>query len=53
MNRSIILRRKYWLAQNPQARIEAVEFLRKQHHGNLLRLQRVVRILKLEALDKE
>lgn len=56
MNRSIIVKRdlsnfseikenlKYWLTQDPQARIEAVEFLRKQYHGNLPKPSLLIRI---------
>ena len=36
---------KYWLAKTPDERIEAVEILRKQYHGNTVRLQRSVRII--------
>ena len=35
---------KYWLTRNPKERLEAVEFLRRQLHGNTARLQRVLRI---------
>ncbi len=38
---------KYWLSKSPSERIEAVEFLRRQFHGNTGRLQRVIKIIKL------
>ena len=36
---------QYWLSKSPQERIEAVEILRRQFHGNPTRLQRIVRII--------
>lgn len=36
---------KYWLSKSPKERIEAVDYLRKQFHGNTERLQRVVRVI--------
>jgi hypothetical protein len=36
---------EYWLAKSPQERIEAVEVLRKQRHGNQQRLQRIARVI--------
>ena len=39
---------KYWLSRPPAERISAVEHLRKQaNNGDLPRLQRVVRIVKM------
>ena len=35
---------KYWLGKTPNERILAVEYLRRQFHGNSDRLQRVARI---------
>ena len=35
----------YWLSKPPKERIEAVEILRKQAHGNTERLQRVARVI--------
>lgn len=35
---------KYWLEKDPEERISAVEYLRRQYHGNSDRLQRVVRV---------
>ncbi|MFC1570122.1 hypothetical protein ACFL4L_07790 [bacterium] len=37
---------KYWLAKAPEDRIQCVEYLRRQSHGNTARLQRFVRIIK-------
>ena len=34
----------YWLNKTPNERIEAVEFLRRQYHGNTKRLQRIARV---------
>ena len=36
---------KYWLSKSPEERVEAVDYLRKQFHGNSERLQRVVRVV--------
>jgi hypothetical protein len=35
----------YWLSRPPEERIAAVEDLRRQHHGDSARLQRVVRVI--------
>ena len=35
----------YWLSKLPSERIAAVDYLRKQYHGNTNRLQRSVRII--------
>ena len=35
---------KYWLEKDPNERISAVEYLRRQFHGNSDRLQRVARV---------
>ncbi len=35
---------KYWLSKDPNERILAVEYLRRQLHGNSDRLQRVARV---------
>jgi len=35
---------KYWLSKTANERIEAVELLRRQYHGNTKRLQRTVRV---------
>jgi hypothetical protein len=40
--------REYWLSKNPEERFSAIEMLRRQMNGNTGRLQRVVRITKLE-----
>jgi len=34
----------YWLSRTPAERVEAVEILRRQRHGNSDRLQRVARV---------
>ena len=36
----------YWLNKLPSERIAAVDYLRKQYHGNTIRLQRIVRVIK-------
>ena len=36
----------YWLEKSSQERLDAVEFLRRQAHGNTIRLQRSVQISK-------
>ena len=35
---------KYWLEKDPDERILAVEYLRRQLHGNSDRLQRIARV---------
>jgi hypothetical protein len=37
----------YWLSRPPGERIEAVEIIRREFHGDLPRLQRVARIIQL------
>jgi hypothetical protein len=37
----------YWLSKSPEDRVSAVEYLRRQHHGNTARLQRSARIIQL------
>ena len=34
----------YWLSKPPEERVAAVDYLRRQHHGNTARLQRSVRV---------
>jgi hypothetical protein len=46
----------YWLSRSPSERVEAVEELRRQRHGDSARLQRVARVTDLtdlEALGEE
>jgi hypothetical protein len=38
----------YWLSKPPEERVAAVDKLRKQHHGNTGRIQKAVKIIKLE-----
>ncbi|MGD9161119.1 MAG: hypothetical protein PVG39_22065 [Desulfobacteraceae bacterium] len=38
---------KYWLEKDPNERILAVEYLRRQFNGNSDRLQRVARVIEL------
>ena len=38
---------EYWLSRPPEERVAAVEILRRQMHGDIPRLQRVARIVKL------
>lgn len=35
----------YWLTKTAEERISAVEFLRRERHGNTERLQRVARLI--------
>ncbi len=35
----------YWLSKTPEERVAAVDYLRKQHHGNTARLQRSARVI--------
>ena len=35
----------YWLSRTPEERVEAVEELRRQRHGNTIRLERVARVI--------
>jgi hypothetical protein len=35
----------FWLNKPPEERLSAVDYLRKQHHGNTARLQRTARII--------
>jgi hypothetical protein len=36
---------KFWLSKTPEERVAAIEFLRREHHGVLPRLQRVARFV--------
>ncbi len=36
---------EFWLSRTPSERVEAVDILRKQLHGDSARLQRVVRVI--------
>ena len=38
----------FWLSKSPVERISAVEYLRRQYHGNTARLQRSARIIQLK-----
>ncbi len=38
----------YWLSKSPEERVAAVDYLRKQHHGNTARLQRSARVIQLK-----
>jgi hypothetical protein len=42
----------YWLSKSSEDRFSAVEYLRRQHHGNTARLQRSARIIQLIANKK-
>ena len=35
----------YWLSKNPNERIAAIEFLRRQYHGSSARLQSSARVV--------
>ncbi|MHC9538177.1 MAG: hypothetical protein AB9903_01515 [Vulcanimicrobiota bacterium] len=37
---------EYWLSRSAEERLEAVELLRRQYHGNSARLQRIARVIK-------
>ena len=36
---------KYWLSKPPEERVAAVDYLRRQYHGNSEGLQRVIRVI--------
>ncbi len=38
----------YWLTRPPEERVAAVDYLRKQYHGNTARLQRTARVIQRE-----
>ena len=38
----------YWLSRPPGERIEAVEIMRREVHGDLPRMQRVARVIRRE-----
>jgi hypothetical protein len=38
----------YWLSRPPEERVAAVEYLRRQYHGNTARLQRSARVVQRE-----
>lgn len=40
---------EYWLSRPSSERFEAVDLLRKQMYGNSKRLQRVLRVTKLQS----
>jgi hypothetical protein len=35
----------FWLSKSPEERMDAVEYLRRQYHGNTARLQRVAKVI--------
>ena len=35
----------YWLSRPPEERVEIVDYLRRQYHGNTARLQRSARVI--------
>lgn len=37
--------RLYWLSKSPEERVATVDFLRKQIHGNTIRLQRFAQVI--------
>ena len=43
---------KYWLSRPSSERIAAVEYLRKQYYGDAGRIQKVVRIVKMEKQER-
>ncbi len=36
---------KYWLSKSPEERVAAVDYLRRQYHGDTERLQRIARVI--------
>ena len=36
---------KFWLSKSPEERVSAVEYLRRQYHGNTARLQRIAKVI--------
>lgn len=40
----------YWLSKTIEERYAAVDFLRRQYHGDSVRLQRVVRVVKRKSI---
>ncbi len=36
---------KFWLSKSPEARVVAVDYLKRQYDGSTARLQRVVRVI--------
>ena len=42
----------YWLSKSHEERISAVEYLRRQYHGNTARLQRSARVIQLIQPDR-
>ncbi len=42
---------KYWLSRPPAERVAAVDFPRKQLYGDSIRLQRTVRVVKLNQTE--
>ena len=38
----------YWMTKTAEERVEAVELLRRQYHGNSVRLQRSARVVQQE-----
>ena len=43
-NNSIKENLEFWLEKEPEERVSAVEYLRRQYHGSSDRLQRVARV---------
>jgi hypothetical protein len=43
----------FWLSKAPEERIEAVERLRRERHGNTERLQRIARVVQRYDLGDE
>jgi len=35
----------YWLSKPPEERVAAVDYLRRQYHGNTARLQRSIKVI--------
>ena len=43
----------YWMTKTAEERVEAVELLRRQYHGDSVRLQRSARVVQKDLADLE
>ena len=39
---------EYWLSKSPEERISAVEYLRRNHYGDIGRIQKTVKVIQLD-----
>jgi hypothetical protein len=42
----------YWLSKTPAERVEAVEILRRQHFGEVGRIQKCVRVINIKTGER-